>query len=129
MNGRILVVDDEQNIRRTMEMIHEGAGYEVHCAGTGEEGLDFLAACGESAAVDLVYLDIQMPGIDGIETLRRIRERWPGQAVVMISGHASVEKAVEALKLGAADFLEKGFSKARLLATTESVMERVSLRR
>ncbi len=129
MKGRILVVDDEQNVRRSMEMIHEGAGYEVHCAGNGEEALDFLAACEASALPDLIYLDIQMPGIDGLETLRRIRAEWPGQGVVMISGHANVEGAVEAMKSGAMDFLEKGFSKARVLSSTEAALERGRLRR
>jgi two-component system, NtrC family, nitrogen regulation response regulator NtrX len=129
MKGRILVVDDEQNVRRSMEMIHEGAGYEAHCVGSGEEALDFLAACDSAARPDLVYLDIQMPGIDGLETLRRIRAEWPGQAVVMISGHANVEGAVEAMKAGAMDFLEKGFSKARVLSSTEAALERGRLRR
>ena len=127
--GRLLVVDDEVNVRRSMEMINEGAGYEVHCVETGEAALDFLAACSEVARPDLVYLDIQMPGIDGLETLSRIRERWPAQAVVMISGHANVEGAVTAMKAGALDFLEKGFSKARLLATTAAALERGALRR
>ena len=127
--GRLLVVDDEVNVRRSMEMIHEGAGYEVHCVETGEAALDFLAACSDAARPDLVYLDIQMPGIDGLETLRRIQDAWPGQPVVMISGHANVEGAVGAMKAGALDFLEKGFSKARLLATTGAAMERGSLRR
>ncbi len=129
MKGRILVVDDEQNVRRSMEMIHEGAGYEAHCVGNGEEALDFLAACDAEARPDLVYLDIQMPGIDGLETLRRIQADWPGQAVVMISGHANVEGAVAAMKSGAMDFLEKGFSKARVLSSTASALERGRLRR
>ncbi len=126
MKGRILVVDDEKNIGRSMEMIHESEGHEVVSVHAGDEALVMLEKHG---AFDLVYLDIQMPGMDGIETLEKIRERWPELAVVMISGHATVEKAVEALKLGAVDFLEKGFSKSRLLATTAAVMERVSLRR
>ncbi|MBN1269596.1 MAG: sigma-54-dependent Fis family transcriptional regulator, partial [Kiritimatiellae bacterium] len=127
MTGRILVVDDERNIGATMTMIHEGAGYAVAAAASGPEALALLAAPGEP--FDLVYLDIQMPGMDGMEVLERLRAERPELAVVMISGHATVERAVEALKLGAVDFLEKGFSKARLLATTESVMERLRLRR
>ena len=127
MTGRILVVDDERNIGATMTMIHEGAGYEVAAAASGPEALALLAAPGEP--FDLVYLDIQMPGMDGMEVLERLRAERPELAVVMISGHATVERAVEALKLGAVDFLEKGFSKARLLATTRSVMERLRLRR
>jgi two-component system, NtrC family, nitrogen regulation response regulator NtrX len=126
MKGRILVVDDEKNIGRSMEMIHEGEGHEVVSVSAGDQALVMLKKHGD---FDLVYLDIQMPGMDGIETLEKIRESWPDLAVVMISGHATVEKAVEALKLGAVDFLEKGFSKSRLLTTTNAVMERVSLRR
>ena len=129
MKGRILVVDDEQNVRRSMEMIHEGAGYEPHCVGSGEEAIAFLESCSEEARPDLIYLDIQMPGIDGLETLRRILAAWPEQVVVMISGHANVENAVEAMKTGAMDFLEKGFSKARVLASTAAAMERGLLRR
>ncbi|MCP4545003.1 MAG: sigma-54-dependent Fis family transcriptional regulator [bacterium] len=127
MTGRILIVDDEQNIRRTMEMIHEGAGYEVKSVAGGEEALELFAQ--GDKGWHLVYLDIMMPGLDGMETLQRLLELKPEQSIVMISGHASVERAVEALKMGAADFLEKGFSKARLLATTESVLERTTLRR
>ncbi len=125
MKGRILVVDDEKNIGRSMEMIHEGEGYKVDSVHAGDEALVML----KKRDFDLVYLDIQMPGMDGIETLEKIRKTWPDLAVVMISGHATVEKVVEALKLGAVDFLEKGFSKSRLLTTTGAVMERVNLRR
>ncbi len=108
---RLLVVDDEQNIRRSLGMILGGAGFEVFDAATGE---DALASLGERA-VDAVFLDVKLPGIDGIETLRRLRTDHPDLPVVMISGHATIERAVEATRLGAFDFVEKPFSRERIL--------------
>ncbi|HKK72856.1 MAG TPA: sigma-54 dependent transcriptional regulator [Candidatus Krumholzibacteria bacterium] len=108
---RLLVVDDEQNIRRSLGMILGGAGFEVFDAATGE---DALASLGERA-VDAVFLDVMLPGIDGIETLRRLRVDHPDLPVVMISGHATIERAVEATRLGAFDFVEKPFSRERIL--------------
>ena len=108
---RLLVVDDEQNIRRSLAMILGGAGFEVFDAASGE---DALASLGQRD-VDAVFLDVKLPGIDGIETLRRLRETHATLPVVMISGHATIERAVEATRLGAFDFVEKPFSRERIL--------------
>lgn len=108
---RLLVVDDEQNIRRSLGMILGGAGFEVFDAASGEDALASLA----QRSVDAMFLDVKLPGIDGLETLRRLRGDFPDLPVVMISGHATIERAVEATRLGAFDFVEKPFSRERIL--------------
>lgn len=104
MSKRILVVDDEENIRRMIRLTLEAAGYEVGEAADGSEGLESF---GDGAAWDAVLLDQKMPGLDGLETLRRMKERVPWARVLMVTAFASVELAVDAMKLGAADFVRK----------------------
>jgi two-component system nitrogen regulation response regulator NtrX len=111
MTERILVVDDEQNIRRSLEITLEGEGFAVESAGTGEEALAAVAA----DPPDAVFLDIKLPGLDGMEVLRRLRAEHPRLPVVMITGHATIARAVEATRLGAFDFVEKPFSSERIL--------------
>jgi len=99
---RVLIVDDDKNIRRMIEInLRREKEYEVLMAANGEACLRVLT----EEIPDLVLLDIQMPGIDGIETLKRIREEYPKIPVVMISAHGTIETAVQAMKLGAYDFL------------------------
>ncbi|MEL6179587.1 MAG: response regulator, partial [Myxococcota bacterium] len=100
----ILIIDDEKNIRRTLAMVVEGEDYTVETAASGEEGLTVLKQAG---GADTVFLDVMLPGIGGLETLKRIKAFDPNIEVVMISGHASVTDAVDATRLGAFDFLEK----------------------
>ena len=102
---RILVVDDEPGIRKSMTGVLEDEGYEVESVGSGEECLEIL----QRRAFDAILLDIWLPGMDGMETLLRIQEIPPDDrpVVVMISGHGNIETAVKATKLGAFDFLEK----------------------
>ncbi len=101
--GRILVVDDEPGIRQALRQMLEYEGYEVWAAESGPEALEQYAR----RRPDLVLLDIKMPRMDGLEVLQRLRAEDPDATVVMISGHGTVETAVEALKRGAFDFLEK----------------------
>src|SRR5215510_2447348 len=101
---RVLVIDDEAHIRRMMRLALEAAGYEV---GEAADGLQGLEMCGAGTVWDIVLLDQKMPGIDGIETLRRLRERAPTARVIMVTAFASIELAVEAMKLGATDFVRK----------------------
>ena len=101
---RILVIDDEENIRRVTRLTLEAADYEVGEAGDGEQGLE---AFGDGAVWDAVLLDQRMPGMDGLETLRQIKHRRPGARVIMSTAYASIELAVDAMKLGAADFVRK----------------------
>jgi DNA-binding response OmpR family regulator len=104
MPKRILIIDDEENIRRVTRLALEAAGYEVGEAGDGGLGLE---AFGDGAARDAVLLDQRMPGMDGLETLRQIKQRRPGARVIMSTAYASIELAVDAMKLGAADFVRK----------------------
>lgn len=101
---RVLVIDDEAHIRHMMRITLEAAGYEV---GEAADGLRGLEMCGVDAVWDVVLLDQKMPGIDGLETLRRLRERAPATRVIMVTAFASIELAVDAMKLGATDFVRK----------------------
>lgn len=114
----ILVVDDEKNIRMTMVHALEMSGFHVESAITGEEALLMLKA----SAFDLVFLDLKMPGMDGIEVLRRTKQSWPMVRVVVITAHGTVDNAVEAMKLGAADFIQKPFTPEEIRELTKSVL-------
>src|SRR5262249_37975544 len=100
----VLVIDDEAHIRHMMRITLEAAGYEV---GEAADGLRGLEMCSAGAIWDVVLLDQKMPGIDGIETLRLLRERAPATRVIMVTAFASIELAVDAMKLGATDFVRK----------------------
>ena len=124
MTGQtILVVDDERNIRRSLEMILTGEHYEVLCVASGQEALDTVG----KETVHVVLLDIVMPGMNGIEVLKSIRSMRSKLAVVMISGHGTVQDAVMATKLGAYDFLEKPLSREKVLLTVSHALESVTL--
>jgi DNA-binding response OmpR family regulator len=104
MSKRILIIDDEENIRRVTRLTLQAAGYEVGEAGDGEGGLQVF---GDGSGWDAVLLDQRMPGMDGLETLRQINERDANARVIMATAYASIELAVEAMKLGATDFVRK----------------------
>ena len=101
---KLLIVDDEAHIRQMMRFTLEAAGYEVEEASTGEEGLDRFGA-GHSH--DAVLLDQKMPGIDGLQTLKAMKGRLPEACVMMVTAFASIDLAVDAMRLGATDFLRK----------------------
>src|SRR6266851_10037192 len=103
--ARILVVDDERNIRRTLAMVLETAGYQVEGASNGE---DALAKCREQHC-DIAFVDLQMPKMGGLELTRFLRGLSSKTAVVILTAYGSVPTAVEAMKLGAVEFLEKPF--------------------
>ena len=123
MKRTVLVVDDEKNIRDTLEGVLGDEGYGVLLAENSEEALSLI----KTSHVDLVLLDIWMPGIDGIETLKTMKKMYESIPVVMISGHATVETAVKATKLGAYDFLEKPLSLEKVVLTLEHAIEQKSL--
>jgi two-component system, NtrC family, nitrogen regulation response regulator NtrX len=123
--SRILVIDDEAAIRDSLKMTLEYAGYEFIGAATGQEGL----ALAEREAPDIVLLDIKMPGMDGMEVLSRLRQMNETTPILMISGHGTTSTAVEAIKRGATDFLDKPFeSTDRLLVTISNALEHGRLR-
>ncbi len=118
MKHTILVVDDEAGIRSSLQGILEDESYSVNLA---VDGLDALAKL-QKDLPDLVLLDIWMPGIDGLETLGKIKELYPELAVVMISGHGTIETAVKSTKLGAFDFIEKPLSLEKVLVTVHNAI-------
>lgn len=119
-SGAILVVDDETNIRRTFARALEPLGREVLTAVNGEEALDRL----RERELDVILVDLRMPGMDGLEALRRIRALQPGAAVVVISAHGTIEEAVEAMKLGALDFVQKPCSPRELQDLVQRILRR-----
>jgi two-component system, NtrC family, nitrogen regulation response regulator NtrX len=115
----ILIVDDEESIRESLDGILQDEGFRTLFARDGEEGLAML----RDETPDLVLLDIWMPGIDGLEVLRRIKANYPEQQVVMMSGHGSIETAVRATKIGAFDFIEKPLSLEKVLLTIQNSLK------
>ncbi|OHB32931.1 MAG: Fis family transcriptional regulator [Desulfuromonadaceae bacterium GWC2_58_13] len=115
----ILIIDDEESIRESLQGILEDEGFRTISAENGEVGISLL----REEFPDLVLLDIWMPGIDGIETLRKIREVTPEQLVIMMSGHGTIETAVKATKLGAYDFIEKPLSLEKLLLSVQNALK------
>jgi two-component system, NtrC family, nitrogen regulation response regulator NtrX len=114
----ILIVDDERAIQATLRGVLEDEGYRVSAVGSAPDALARLV----DEAPDLIFLDIWMPGMDGLEALAEIKQRRPEAAVVMISGHGTIETAVKATKLGAYDFIEKPLSLEKtLLAVTRAL--------
>jgi len=120
---RILVVDDEPGVRSALAAILNDEGFHVECVASGEEGLEAL----ERATFDALMLDVWLPGMDGLETLERIRERHADTEVVMISGHATIETAVRATKLGAFDFVEKPLSLEKTLLVLRNALRQRKL--
>jgi two-component system nitrogen regulation response regulator NtrX len=125
VSARILVIDDEASIRDSLRMILEYDGYQCQLAATGEQGLEAV----RQDSPDLVFLDIKMPGMDGLEVLRQIKAIDEALPVVMISGHGTVATAVESTKLGAIDFIEKPLSSERVALTIRNAINTSRLER
>lgn len=121
--AHILITDDEKAIRNTLEEILQYENYDVSTAESGQLALDFIA----KNDVDLMFLDIKMQGMDGLETLKKIREAGHEFPVIMISGHGTIEIAVEATKMGAYDFLEKPPDLNRLLISVRNALSQQNL--
>ena len=119
----ILVVDDEKNIRLTMSQSLEPLEIPVQTAVNGEEALRKL----HETPFGLVFLDLKMPGIDGMEVLRQIKDDWPKIRVIIITAHGTIESAVEAMKLGAVDFIQKPFSPVEIRDLANQVQQREAL--
>ncbi|MEP6866705.1 MAG: response regulator, partial [Deltaproteobacteria bacterium] len=127
-NEPVLIVDDEKNIRRTLRMVLEGEGHVVHEAGSTAEAEGVLAL----HPIDVIVLDVKLGDDNGLELLRALKSRGEdGMAsktseipVVMISGHATIDDAVSATRLGAFDFMEKPLDRNRVMVTVRNALER-----
>lgn len=124
-SGRLLLVEDEVNMVRTLVKILERRGYEVDAAGTGEEALRRLG----TATYDLVITDLNMPVMDGMQLLREIKQRQFNPAIIVLTGHGTIQSAVEAMKLGAGDYLIKPCHPDELLLVVARLLEVRQLRR
>ncbi|MFO7866070.1 MAG: sigma-54 dependent transcriptional regulator [Candidatus Aminicenantes bacterium] len=120
---KILVIDDESGIRFSLKGILEDEGYEVKTAETGESGLNLI----ESENFDLVFLDIWLPEMNGIDVLEKIKQVEENVQVVMITGHGSVEAAVKSTKMGAFNFLEKPLSLEKVVLTAKNALKQKTL--
>lgn len=125
MPDSILIVDDERGIRDTLRAVLEDEGFLAETVASGEECLKAV----EARTFGCLLLDVWLPGIDGIETLRRLREAGVDSAIVMISGHATIETAVRATKLGAFDFIEKPLSIEKTVLTVRNALRQRKLER
>ena len=119
MKPRILVIDDDAEIRKSFKMTLEYAGYDVTLAATGEEGVKLA----EQEAPDLVFCDIKMPGMDGLEVLQKLQHLKDVMPIVVITGNADIQNAVEATRLGAFDFIEKPVSSERMLVSVRNAVD------
>ena len=120
---KILVIDDEKSIRNTLKDILGFEGYQVEIAENGMIGIDMV----RSADYDIILCDIKMPDMDGIEVLEHIMHLKPESTIVMISGHSTIDTAVEAIKKGAFDFIEKPLDLNRLLITLRNASDKTAL--
>ena len=121
--AKILVVDDEEIVLKSCRKILEGGGHQVHTVLSGREAFDLL----EKEPFDIIFTDIKMPGIDGMEVLERVKEKYPDILVVMITGYSTVQSAVQAMKLGAFDYIPKPFTPDEVLIVVEKALEKKSL--
>ncbi len=106
MQNKILIVDDEKNIRLTLRRSLETYPYDILDAISGEEALEIM----NKVHVDLVLLDLKLPGMSGLDVIHKMREKEIKAKIIIISAHGTIEAAVESMKLGASDFIEKPFT-------------------
>ena len=120
---KILIIDDERSIRNSLKEILDDEGYDVDVAENGQQGVEMV----EKEKYDVIFCDIKMPVMDGVEALARLTAMGIDSAVVMISGHADVATAVDCIKKGAFDFIEKPLDLNRILITIKNAKEKVHL--
>ena len=120
---KLLIIDDEKSIRNTLKDILEFEGHEVHLASDGVEGL----AMATSDNYEVIFSDIKMPNMDGMELLDKLSEANIDSSVVMISGHGSIDTAVECIKKGAFDFIQKPLDLNRILITLRNATDKTIL--
>lgn len=116
---KILVIDDEDIVRISCERILTPEGYEVKTTRNADDGFRML----QEECFDVVLTDLKMPDIDGIEVLRRIKQDWPEIEVIMITGYQTITTAVQAIKLGAFDYIEKPFTPDSIISAIAKAVE------
>jgi len=124
-SATILIVDDEVNIRTALMTLLAKRGHRVHGAGTSQEALAYL----NEATIDLVLADLKLPGMSGLEFLRTLKTRWPETEVVIMTAYGSIDTAVEAIRLGAYDYLTKPIERERFPVVIDKALERHALTR
>ncbi len=120
MAAQVLIIDDEPGVRDSLRMVLEYEGYQVAEAASGREGLDQVRA----VRPDLIFLDVKMPHMDGLEVLRHLQEAGSAAPVIVISGHGTIATAVEATKLGAFDFIEKPLGQEKVMVAARNALRR-----
>jgi DNA-binding NtrC family response regulator len=118
---RMMIVDDEERFLSTMKKLLAKRGYDVVTASSGAEALEIMSV----QNIHVVILDVKMPGMDGNETLREIKKRFPLSEVIMLTGHATMESAVEGLKSGAIDYLMKPADLDDIIKKAEDAFEKI----
>jgi DNA-binding response OmpR family regulator len=135
MPGRVLVIDDEASLRQTLTRVLQTAGCEVTTAVDGRQALVILTESlsgnlrEDAAGFDLIYLDIHLPELDGMQILKEVRQRYPKLPVILLTGYGSMQSAVEALRLGATDYLLKPFDPEVLVARTRIILKEQTIER
>jgi DNA-binding NtrC family response regulator len=119
--AKILLVDDEIPFVETMTKRLNKRGFDIVSAHSGQEALDRLSA---HSSIDVVILDVKMPGMDGIQALEEIKNRFPITDVIILTGHATVESAIEGMKLGAFDYIMKPCDMDQLISKVDSAVQR-----
>jgi len=123
--GRVLVVDDEAGIRNLLQRTLEDAGYSVVTAASGQEALDKMSEMN----IELALLDIKMPGMSGMEVLRQVTINWPDTCVIMVTAIGDAQTAVEAMKLGAYDYITKPFDPNDVVPAIQKAFQQRDVRR
>jgi len=125
MQWKILVIDDDISITRSIRRILEADGFKISTADSGERGIQTI----QKSSFDLILLDLRLGSMDGLEVLKQIKEMLPSQLVIMVTGFANVSSAVEAMKRGAYDYIQKPFSADELKLAVEKALQTVSLQK
>ncbi len=123
--SKLLIIDDEEGIRKVLSLSLASDGYEVLAAATGEEGIEIF----KKESPSIILTDIKMPGMDGIEVLKQIKELNPDAEVIMITGHGDMDSAIESLKLDASDFLNKPIRDEALSVALKRAEQRIAIRK
>ncbi len=120
INIKLLIIDDEERFLKTTKALLDKKGWAIYTASDGLSGLEIM----ENKLIDVIILDVKMPGIDGVEVLRRIKTKYPLVEVIMLTGHSTTESAVQGLKLGAYDYLIKPCEISVLQEKVESAYDK-----